>query len=128
MTKTKLVPRNQYIPDWVSPPGDTIADSMEELGISAEQAQEQLGLSPDELTYLLEGRLEIDQPLTVKLAAAFGANALFWENRELNYRTELVFNRIMSCCEVCGNKRCPHVNEGYECTNSNEPDQEGSEY
>lgn len=32
-------------------------------------------------------------------------------------------------CEVCGNKRCPHVaDHELRCTNSNEPGQPGSLY
>lgn len=35
----------------------------------------------------------------------------------------------MIVCSKCGNKRCPHAtNHKNECTNSNEPGQEGSVY
>ena len=35
----------------------------------------------------------------------------------------------MILCKKCGNKRCPHAtDELNECTNSNEPGQEGSRY
>lgn len=35
----------------------------------------------------------------------------------------------MIVCPKCGNKRCPHATDAsYECTNSNEPGQEGSRY
>lgn len=37
--------------------------------------------------------------------------------------------KFMVLCEHCGNKRCPHAtNCDYECTGSNEPNQEGSVY
>lgn len=33
------------------------------------------------------------------------------------------------CCELCGNKRCPHhTNHILECTNSNAPGQKGSSW
>lgn len=40
-----------------------------------------------------------------------------------------LFGRVMILCDKCGNKRCPHAtDENYDCTNSNEPGQEGSIY
>ena len=46
------------------------------------------------------------------------------ENNELP-----TFNRTMTLCPKCGNKRCPHAtNSNYECTNSNEPGQPGSAF
>jgi len=33
------------------------------------------------------------------------------------------------CCEICGNKRCPHhTDHNFACTGSNEPGQLGSAY
>ena len=35
----------------------------------------------------------------------------------------------MILCPSCGNKRCPHAtNHNLECTNSNDPGQQGSRY
>jgi hypothetical protein len=40
----------------------------------------------------------------------------------------LLFPRLV-VCSICGNKRCPHANDhDFECTNSNEPGQEGGYY
>jgi hypothetical protein len=36
---------------------------------------------------------------------------------------------FMVLCSICGNKRCPHASDhNLACTNSNEPEQEGSIY
>ena len=35
-----------FQPDWVSPPGDTIIDLMDEHGISDEELSKKIGLSP----------------------------------------------------------------------------------
>jgi len=36
---------------------------------------------------------------------------------------------MMILCNICGNKRCPHATDHeLQCTDSNEPDQEGSVY
>lgn len=43
-----------------------------------------------------------------------------------------VFPYVTTCmilCPRCGNKRCPHATDhNLECTNSNEPGQQGSRY
>lgn len=39
------------------------------------------------------------------------------------------FSSLMILCPTCGNKRCPRASDCmYECTDSNEPGQEGSVY
>lgn len=41
----------------------------------------------------------------------------------------VLISRRMILCPVCGNKRCPRASwHGYDCTRSNEPGQEGSNY
>lgn len=52
-----------FKPDWVSPPGETIADLLEEKDWT--QAQ-----------------------LAVKLAKVLGGTENFWLNREANYRSQ----------------------------------------
>lgn len=49
--------------------------------------------------------------------------------RHFNQSFGLVFCRPMITCRTCGNKRCPKASDcSLECTNSNEPGQEGSVY
>jgi hypothetical protein len=44
-------------------------------------------------------------------------------------RTDEMLGRIMICCSICGNKRCPHATDRrHACTNSNASGQEGSAY
>ena len=47
-------------------------------------------------------------------------------------KDKLIFQHpvwMMILCQKCGNKRCPHATDhNLECTESNEPGQEGSNY
>jgi hypothetical protein len=51
------------------------------------------------------------------------------EDAKKNYPENWWSFGTMRFCKICGNKRCPKAtNCELECTNSNEPDQEGSDY
>ena len=123
---------NEYEPDWVSPPGDTIRDALEESNCPLSRPQ----MTDAQFEDLLSGKLEIDDSLAQALSDLYGPTKDFWINRERQYREYLkklqvkmdgIWRTHMVCCGICGNKRCPHVN-GHECTNSNEPGQKGSDY
>ena len=50
-------------------------------------------------------------------------------NQENSYDPFRNLRRPMITCRTCGNKRCPKASDcSLECTNSNEPGQEGSVY
>lgn len=78
-----------FLPDWVSPPGATIADVLEERRLSAGELAERLGRSDEEIHGLLDGRMQITADLAARLASVLGASASFWLNREAQYRSDL---------------------------------------
>jgi hypothetical protein len=50
-------------------------------------------------------------------------------NLEANKNLTARLSRPFITCTICGNKRCPKASDcSLECTNSNEPGQEGSVY
>ena len=61
--------KTTFTPDWVSPPGDTIATILEERGISARDFAGELKLAAEAVREILEGRAV----LTVELASKFTA-------------------------------------------------------
>ena len=73
---------NDYTPDWVSPPGETIADLADEAGLTLAQLAERLGMSIADTATLIDGVLPLDGPIGLKLAEVFGPSAEFWRNRE----------------------------------------------
>ena len=53
----------------------------------------------------------------------------FWDQKRRGDGIIGAFDFRMNLCPECGNKRCPKAtNHDYECTDSNEPGQEGSLY
>ena len=79
-----------FTPDWVSPPGDTIADLLEERQWTQQQLAQYLECNNKYISQLIEGKASIDETIALKLAQVLGSTAQFWLNRETDYRSELV--------------------------------------
>lgn len=77
---------NQYNPDYISPPGDTIAELMEERGIAISEVLEKTGLEPEKLLRLMTGDNPIGRRSACKLTEAFGTPAKFWIERSRIYQ------------------------------------------
>ena len=75
-----------FRPDWVSPPGDTIADVLKERGISPDAFAGKVGCSPREIDDLLAGKLSISLAMARKLQSELGSTVEFWISRDFKYR------------------------------------------
>lgn len=79
-----------FTPDWVSPPGDTIADLLEERDWTQAQLAEALGCTKEHITLLINGNASINEEIALKLEQVLGSTAAFWLSREAQYRVNLV--------------------------------------
>jgi plasmid maintenance system antidote protein VapI len=77
-----------FNPDWVSPPGDTIRDILEERGLTRKWLAINLNINEEAADLLLVGGRFIDESLAAELARLFGPNAKFWLERERHYRED----------------------------------------
>ena len=59
-----------YCPDWVSPPGETLAEILEEREMTRSQFGEKM----------------IDGEIALAFESVLGISSVFWLNREKNYR------------------------------------------
>lgn len=81
---------NRHAPDWVSPPGETIAEILKERQIPRRAFANRMGMTRKETYRLIEGEIEITTRIACKLENAFGVpTARFWINRERLYRESL---------------------------------------
>ena len=80
---------NKFKPDWISPPGDTIRELLEEKNVSKDNLSKLLNLPIEKIEKLLDGELEIDFYLAYDLYKVFGPSMNFWLKREKNYRNSL---------------------------------------
>ena len=81
---------NRYAPDWVSPPGETLADILKERKITKSEFAQRMGLPKKTINQLIKGKVEITVRIACKLENAFGVpTAHFWIERERLYRESL---------------------------------------
>ncbi len=78
-----------FTPDWVSPPGATIATILEERGATPGDLANWIERTTDDVADLLVGRSEITAEVARCLSHVLGASEAFWARRELQYRTDL---------------------------------------
>jgi HTH-type transcriptional regulator / antitoxin HigA len=79
-----------FTPDWVSPPGDTIAAILEERGVTPVTLASKLKCTHEDIAALLEGRAVLTDEFATRLAALFGASPSFWTKRESQYREDVL--------------------------------------
>ena len=84
-----MTDRNEYKPDHISPPGDTIADLLEERGWSINEFCKRLRCPLSYAQGLLKGQTAITGEMAVRLEIIFETTAEFWIRREMQYRDAL---------------------------------------
>ncbi len=72
---------------WISPPGETIADLVDEKGWSSAELAQRLGCSPEHLGQLLVGLPPINAEMADALSRVLGSTPEFWLEREAKYRS-----------------------------------------
>lgn len=75
-----------YAPDWVSPPGDTILDIIEERNWSQAELATRLGYSEKHVSQLVNGKVPLSDETAMRLERVLGSKAGFWLAREAKYR------------------------------------------
>lgn len=73
----------------LSPPGDSIQETIEEIGMSQAELAERIGRPKEKLNDIIKGREPISTETAYRLEKVFGIPASFWINREAEYRQEL---------------------------------------
>lgn len=78
-----------FAPDWISPPGETIADLIEEREWSQVDLAKRLGFTPKHVSLLINGKAPITEDTALKLESVLGSSASFWLSREAQYRAKV---------------------------------------
>lgn len=77
---------NEFHPDLVPPPGDTIRDSLTALGMKQAEFAKRMGLSEKHVVDLMAGAAPISADTALKLERVLNVPARFWTNLEQVYR------------------------------------------
>src|SRR4051794_14237776 len=78
--------------EWVSPPGETIDDLLEEKLWTQAALASRIGYTKKHLNELVAGTAAITNETAIRLESTLGGTAEFWLNREAQYR-ELLLRR-----------------------------------
>lgn len=84
-----MEPKNQYQPEFVSPPGETLADVLDDRGLTPSDLALRMGLPTTRIHAILRGDAVIDPELAAELERILSVPAGFWLARELRYRTSV---------------------------------------
>lgn len=77
---------NQYAPDYVSPPGETLSETLEMLGMSQAELAERTGRAKKTINEIVKGKAPITPRIALELEKVLGTPAGFWNTRESRYR------------------------------------------
>lgn len=75
-----------FAPDWVSPPGETILDLVEERGWTQAELAKRLGYTEKHISQLINGKVPLTDEAALRLERVLGSNVGFWLAREAKYR------------------------------------------
>jgi len=78
--------QNQYIPDLVLPPGETLLEKIEELGMSQAELAQRMGRPKKTINEIIRGKAAITPETALQLERVLGIPAHFWSNYEQLYR------------------------------------------
>lgn len=82
-----------FAPDWISPPGDTILDLVEERGWTQADLADRLGYSRKHVNQLVRGKASLSEDAALRLHRVLGGSVGFWLTREARYRERAAASR-----------------------------------
>jgi addiction module HigA family antidote len=78
--------KNQYNPDFVTPPGETLLETLEFIGMSQAEFAERTGRPKKTINEIIRGKAAITPETALQFEKVLGVTASFWINREQNYQ------------------------------------------
>ncbi len=87
-TRTKTIDYI-YDPDYAVPPGRTLQETIESLGIDQRELAKRASLSPKHVNQIIKGVASITHETAIRLERVTGVPARMWNNLEANYREQL---------------------------------------
>jgi HTH-type transcriptional regulator/antitoxin HigA len=85
----KKMTRHTYEPDYAVPPGLTLQETIDALGIDQRELAVRAGLSAKHVNQVIKGVAPITHDTAIRLERVTGVAARMWNNLEVNYRDQL---------------------------------------
>jgi addiction module HigA family antidote len=78
--------RNQYFPDYITPPGETLLETLEALGMTQVELAERTGRPTKTISEIINAKTAITTETALQFEKVLGVPARFWINLERNYQ------------------------------------------
>lgn len=89
----KCIGMYEYVPDVVSPPGSTLLETIEALGMTQAELARRMGRPVKTINEIINGKTAITPETALQLERVLGIPAHFWRNREEQYQQYLLAQR-----------------------------------
>lgn len=80
---------SQFIPDYAVPPGETLLETIENMGMSQAELAYRTGRPKKTINEIIKGKAAITPETALQFERVLGIPASFWNNLERNYRETL---------------------------------------
>lgn len=80
------VRREPFVPDYAVPPGESLRQTLDALGMSQIELARRTGISQKHINQILQGAAPITPETSLAIERATGTPALFWTNLEANFQ------------------------------------------
>lgn len=81
--------RDEYRPSVVFPPGDTLLETIDAMGMSQAELAARMGVTEKHVSAVVTGKSPISEDTALRLERVLGIGAAFWRNLEHLYRRHL---------------------------------------
>ncbi len=78
-----------YRPDYATPPGWTLEETLAELSMSQAELARRTGLSPEHIDQIIQGKVRIAGDTARRLERATGVSERLWNNLESRHQEHL---------------------------------------
>jgi HTH-type transcriptional regulator/antitoxin HigA len=78
--------QNQFVPDYAVPPGETLQETLESLGMNQAELARRTGRPVKTISEIINGKTAITPETAIQLERVLGVPASLWNNLERNYQ------------------------------------------
>lgn len=79
---------NQYVPDYLVPPGEILEEYLEGYGMTQTELADRTGLTKKTINEIIKGKSPITSETALKLERSLGRPAHFWNNLERQFQED----------------------------------------
>lgn len=81
--------QNEYLPDYVTPPGETLLETLETIGMSQVKLAKRMGRPVKTINEIIQAKAAITAETALQLEQVLHVPASYWLNHEQGYRESL---------------------------------------